>query len=155
MKKHMTLIQLLDVYQAPISVFRSVNGVYERVERYLDAQYTQLPVMRIGRDPDGIVAYLGVEIERDDYDLTPTKDNMKSILDEAFGSWFEARKDDLIKDAIVTGDYDDEIIERYLADTEWNSIDEMTECIDELRDKVESMQETLEEIYRYAREYAD
>ena len=151
MKKHMTLGQMFDAaYDAEIRVFQR-GGKVEK-ENY-DANLMQMPVFKIERDPEYLAAYVGVEKEQDDYDITPTKDNMKSILDEAFGDWFDARKDDLIKDAIATGDYDDDIIERYLADTEYSSIDEMTEKLDELTEKVEEMESDLYDIYEKASKY--
>ena len=151
MKKHMTLGQMFGAaYDVEIRVFQ--RGVKVEKENY-DANLMQMPVFKIERDPEYLVAYVGFEKEQDDYDLTPTKDNMKSILDEAFGDWFDARKDDLIKEAIATGDYDDDIIERYLADTEYSSIDEMTEKLDELKEKVEEMESDLYEIYTLANKY--
>ena len=152
MKKNMTLGQLFGAaYDTEIEVLR--RGEKIEKEEY-DATLMAMPVFRIDKCADALVAHVGDAIQQDDYDLTPSKENMKAILDEAFEKWCDARRNDLIQEIVASGEWDDEVIERYLVNTEWDSIDEMTEEIGELREKVEEMQSAMEEIYNLARDYA-
>lgn len=151
MKKNMTLGQLFgSAYDTEIEVLR--RGEKIEKEKY-DATLMAMPVFKIERSAESIVAHVGDVIQQDDYDLTPSKENMRAILDEAFGDWFESRRNDVVQEIVASGEWDDEVIERYLVNTEWKSIDEMTEEIGELREKVEEMQDAIEEIYNIARDH--
>lgn len=151
----MTLEQLVGACAYDTTVIVFLHGCRFSRSECEDKGLMCMPVLKIESGPDGILAYISSEKEKDDYDLTPTRENMKAILDEAFGNWYVSKRDELAKEIVNSGEYDDEVIERFLSDTEYESIDEMTEKIDELKDEVENMRSAFEDIYHASKEFVD
>lgn len=157
MKKHMTLEQFFDaVGDANVEVYSHTTGRVNK-ENYTP-EMMQLPVRKIVRTAENMEVYIGTVVEVDEVeDKYPTFKSIVSAQQEALQQWFDEKYDsmrsEVIQEIVAGGEWDDEIIERYLADTEWKSIDEMTEEIGELREKVEEMQDAIEEIYNIARDH--